>query len=176
MYGLTDNIYIIIISRIIHGIGFGITSTTIATIVTDIVPEERLLEGIGYAGIAATVSSALGPTMALSIIGANFSNFKGLFIMTFIISAITTVSTFPVKYKFNKDAHKTITKEEDEEVSFFSLGFIVFSPVIIIFILAVAQNTVLCFVNLYAKSLDLWKYKHVFLQCMLWQLLYHVCL
>ena len=79
MYGITDNIYIIIISRIIHGIGFGITSTAIATIVTDIIPEERLLEGIGYAGIAATIASALGPTMALSIVGADYSNFKGLF-------------------------------------------------------------------------------------------------
>ena len=103
MYGITDNIYIIIISRIIHGIGFGITSTAIATIVTDVIPEERLLEGIGYAGIAATIASALGPTMALSIIGADYSNFKGLFLLTFIIAAVTTVSAFPVKYKFQKD-------------------------------------------------------------------------
>ncbi|PRR83360.1 MFS transporter [Clostridium vincentii] len=151
MYGITDNIYIIIISRIIHGIGFGITSTAIATIVTDIIPEDRLLEGIGYAGIAATVASALGPTMALSIIGSDYSNFKSLFFITFIIAAITTVSAFPVKYKFQRSGHKIIINKEDEEkeVKFFSLGLKFFAPLAIIFILAIAQTTVICFSNSY---------------------------
>lgn len=63
-YLLTNNIYIIIFLRVMQGVGFGISSTAIATIVTDVTPESRMLEGIGYSGVGITITTAIGPSIA----------------------------------------------------------------------------------------------------------------
>ncbi|SJU32539.1 Uncharacterised protein [Clostridioides difficile] len=48
----------IILLRIFQGFGFGISSTAVATIVTDVTPKSRMLEGIGYSGVGITITTA----------------------------------------------------------------------------------------------------------------------
>src|SRR5438270_110699 len=44
----TSVVALILVLRFIHGIGWGITSTTIATVMSDTVPAKRRGEGTGY--------------------------------------------------------------------------------------------------------------------------------
>lgn len=67
-YMLLDQIGSIIVARIIHGFGFGLSTTFAAAIVADVIPQERRGEGIGYFGLGSTVAMALAPALGLMLL------------------------------------------------------------------------------------------------------------
>lgn len=56
--------------RVVQGFAYGVCSTTIATVVTSIVPASRKGEGIGYFMLSITLGSALGPSVGIFLSGA----------------------------------------------------------------------------------------------------------
>ncbi len=67
-YILAVTVAIILIIRTLHGIAWGVMSTSGSTLAVDILPASKRGEGIGYYGISMTIGMALGPLLALSII------------------------------------------------------------------------------------------------------------
>lgn len=51
-YYMFDSIHAIVAARILHGFGFGLSTTFAAAIVADVIPASRRGEGIGYFGWA----------------------------------------------------------------------------------------------------------------------------
>ena len=60
-YYMFDSIHAIVAARILHGFGFGLSTTFAAAIVADVIPASRRGEGIGYFGLGSTVMMALAP-------------------------------------------------------------------------------------------------------------------
>ncbi|MBI2874214.1 MAG: MFS transporter [Firmicutes bacterium] len=54
--------------RILHGIGWGCSSTASGTIAADVIPKERFGEGMGYFGLSSTVAMSMSPVLGLVII------------------------------------------------------------------------------------------------------------
>lgn len=54
--------------RILFGIGFGMTSTVLPTLVSQIIPHKRIGEGIGYFGLSTSIAMSIGPLIGLSVI------------------------------------------------------------------------------------------------------------
>lgn len=147
----TDSINVIILLRALQGIGFGISSTAIATIVTDVTPESRMLEGIGYSGVGITITTAIGPSLALALVGSNYDNFNLLFITTAVVSIITILVSFKISYKENAkvDGVKESIKADDEGIEIRKIII----PSIVLFIAAIAESTILAFTALYGIEL-----------------------
>lgn len=61
---LTDIYLLLLLLRVIHGIGLALCFTACFTYVADIVPPARLNEGIGMFGISGLVGLAVGPSLA----------------------------------------------------------------------------------------------------------------
>jgi len=59
----------LLLVRLLHGVGLAICFTAGFTYIADIVPRERLNEGIGMFGVTALVGMAIGPVIAEIIIG-----------------------------------------------------------------------------------------------------------
>lgn len=57
-----------IATRILHGFGFGLTTTFCAAIAADIIPNSRRGEGIGYFGLGSTLAMALAPAAGVWLI------------------------------------------------------------------------------------------------------------
>ncbi len=93
-YFMTDQVWLIIILRIVHGIGFGINSTAVVSLATDYIPEERLGEGIGYFGLGQVLSSAIGPGIGVLIMEA--IGMKATFIAAGGISIVAIVLMFAI--------------------------------------------------------------------------------
>lgn len=53
--------------RVVHGIAFGVGSTTISAAVQAIIPPWRRGEGTGYFGMSATIATAIGPALAVQL-------------------------------------------------------------------------------------------------------------
>lgn len=148
VYLLTNNIYIIIFLRVMQGVGFGISSTAIATIVTDVTPESRMLEGIGYSGVGITITTAIGPSIALALVGENYDKFNVLFIVTAAVALFTILLSFKLSYK------EVVSKKEEGtcDGEGISISKIII-PSIVLFIAAVAESTILAFAALYGIEL-----------------------
>jgi MFS family permease len=93
-YGQTSLSSLVVI-RILHGIGFGIGSTLLATLATALIPHERLGEGIGYFGMATSLGTTLGPSLALSFVHS-FS-FNVTILVTAAIAALGFITSLLVK-------------------------------------------------------------------------------
>ena len=63
-YLFASTIFLLLAVRILHGAGFGITTTTYGTVVSDLIPSARR-GGMGYFGLSGTIAMALGPLIGL---------------------------------------------------------------------------------------------------------------
>jgi MFS family permease len=79
-YYLTAVIMLVFFLRIIHGFGFGTTTTLYSAIVSNIIPKARMGEGMGYFGLGIVVATAIGPFLgAMIVVG---SNYKWVFLLS----------------------------------------------------------------------------------------------
>ena len=58
------------LARLMHGAGFGLTSTLMVSMAAQVIPPRRLGDGLGYLGLGATVALAIGPLLGIWLSGA----------------------------------------------------------------------------------------------------------
>ena len=115
MYFLVDNVYVLIVVRFIHGIGFGGSANAIVTIATAILPKKRFGEAFGYFMLGTTLAVGLGPYIG----GFLFDRFEsfGCFAVASLFSFLALISLSlidigesveEVKSSFNSDKSLTV--------------------------------------------------------------------
>ncbi|MBZ6489471.1 MFS transporter [Priestia aryabhattai] len=142
-YYLSTDIYMLLIIRVVHGIGFGIASTFFATIAAENIPIERRGEGIGYFGVGETIAISLGPLLGIAILQS--SNFITLFGggMTLLFLSLI-MGLFIKKKPLNMDEGK------EKKVEFKLLEKKVLFPSLLIFLVGIAASGIMSFISLYA--------------------------
>lgn len=83
--------------RILQGLGFGISTTTVAAAAADVLPQSRIGEGIGYSGLGQALSYAIGPALALFVLGDG--NADALFMAMSAVMIIALVMCLFVRYE-----------------------------------------------------------------------------
>ena len=88
--------------RIIHGVGLALSFTSVITYIADIIPKNRLNEGLGMFGVTALVGLAVGPIIAELIIRQ--FGFAIFFITSSILAIIGLLLHLPLmeSYVHNK--------------------------------------------------------------------------
>ncbi|MCL2227908.1 MAG: MFS transporter [Oscillospiraceae bacterium] len=100
LYGITIFIPALVAIRGLMGIGFGMHSTNAGAVAADVSPKSRLAEGIGIFGLGATLAQAVGPGLAVFIIGAGaISNFRNLFFLAAAMCAFSTIANSCISYE-----------------------------------------------------------------------------
>ena len=152
---------VLILFRILHGLGFGMHSTATLTAATDIVPASRRMEGIGYLGLFNIITMALGPAFALYLISAREDGFSILFLIAGALALVAVIANFNVTYEKNLQNNKSevydinINKEEKgKHKSGTILGFekTGLKMALVLFIYAFAQSTINTHIAVYAQS------------------------
>lgn len=73
-YPLADSLGSLLALRMLFGIGFGMGSTVMPTLVSRIIPVRRMGEGIGYFGLSTSLAMSFGPMIGLALLdGFGFS-------------------------------------------------------------------------------------------------------
>ncbi len=115
LQGDISNYYVLLLGlRIIHGIGLAICFTAIFTFIVDLIPEERLNEGIGMFGTSGLIGMAVGPLIAEPIL-ENYG-FPAFFITAAGWAAAALILQAPIK-----DRHHLQDKKPPQSPSFFVL-------------------------------------------------------
>lgn len=86
----------IIFARVIHGLGFGLSTTFAAAIAADVIPAARRGEGIGYFGMGSTVAMALAPAFGLYLLAESPI---WLFTASIAVSLLAIIMAYACKTK-----------------------------------------------------------------------------
>jgi MFS family permease len=106
------SIAILIIMRIVQGIGWGFSTTAGGTIATDLIPPKRRGEGMGYFGLSGNLALAFGPALGLSLAGV--ISFTYLFLICAACGLIAFLLSSRIRYKkVVQPEHKTTTVKFD---------------------------------------------------------------
>lgn len=103
-YPFTHVIWLLLLFRFIHGIGFSAQSTAVGTAISDVLPPGRLVEGIGYHGVAITLSTAIGPAVGLYLVV--HSSYETLYLLVFLVSVVALVLALLLNYENEAKAHR----------------------------------------------------------------------
>ena len=151
-YFIPTNIYVLILIRLLHGIGVGIATTATGTIVSQVIPLSRRGEGISYFSLSTVLSTAIGPLIGLTLI-ASFG-YTSIFIFSLVMGIVSLFLALPV------DAPEIEYVASSESRGFKFASFFEKSAVpvsITMFVMAMAYSGILSFITTYATEIDLVK-------------------
>lgn len=145
-YDWVSAVGLLLLLRLIHGFGWGAGSTASGTIASDVVPKSRLGEGMGYFGLAATLSMAVAPAVGLYVIDRY--DFTTLFYLstglTLIALAISSViRTANVRQPSQEAKPKGLAGIFEREA---------YRPSMVIFFVTITYGALVTFIALYAAQ------------------------
>lgn len=101
-------------TRFIQGLGKAITSVAAASIVADIVPAERLGEGMSLYGLGSTLARAFGPSIGLSI--CENVGYNAMFLVSAAVYAFAGVVILLSNYE-SKPEYKNLAAQRNNTAS-----------------------------------------------------------
>jgi MFS family permease len=68
-YYLAGSVALFLFFRMAYGVGFGMAGTAYGTLAADVIPPKRMGEGMGYYGLASSISLASAPVIGIWLMG-----------------------------------------------------------------------------------------------------------
>ncbi|WP_096272954.1 MFS transporter [Paucisalibacillus globulus] len=96
-FAFIGSIAILLIVRVLQGVGWGLSTTATGTIATDIIPTSRRGEGFGYFGLSGNIALAFGPGLGLALVGK--ISFMSLFLICAAFGLVAFLLSAKVRYK-----------------------------------------------------------------------------
>lgn len=144
-FSFITSIAVLLLMRVVQGVGWGFSTTATGTIATDLIPEKRRGEGMGYFGLSGNIALAFGPALGLQLAGV--ISFTQLFLICSALGFIAFLLSAKIKYK----------KVEEAPVKSTTVKFDIFEktalePAILLFFITVTFGGIASFLPLYAEE------------------------
>jgi MFS family permease len=143
-HNLAFNLLVLLALRIIHGVGWGASTTATITIASDLIPAEKRNEGMGFYGIASIIGMAIGP--ALGLILMNYS-LTLLLAASTVLAALGLVVSFFINYE--KSQNKMVGKSAARAVI---LEKTAIPPALVLLCITLTYGGIVSFIPLYAGA------------------------
>ncbi len=134
--------------RFLHGFTWGAATTSSSTIVVDVVPANRRGEGIGIYGLSFTLAMAIGPGVAMAVLGDG--NYNRMFLSSMAIAFAGLLLVLLVKFpKYEKPlASQKLNLSRFIEPSTLPMAMIQL-------LFGLTYGGLMSFITLYAKEYEL---------------------
>ncbi len=103
-YGLVQSIPMLLFFRVLHGMSFGVSSTSVMALVCEYIPKERLGEGLGYFGLGQVVSRIIGPYIGIEL--KDKIGYQSLFVLIALTTGLAILILLTIKVE--KKEYKSI--------------------------------------------------------------------
>lgn len=144
-FGLVTSMMMLIVLRIVQGVGWGFSTTASGTIATDLIPPKRRGEGMGYFGLSSNLALALGPALGLTL--ADHISFAQLFFICAVLGLTALVLALNISYK-KVDESPDKTKPARFDV----VEKTAVNPSILLFFITLTFGGITSFLPLYAAE------------------------
>src|SRR5271157_5374657 len=84
-----------VLLRALNGVGWGVATTALLAICSDLVPPAQMAHSLGIVGVAGIVSQAIGPTVAEEIF--RHYSFNAVFTVSLVTLAAALLCVVPIK-------------------------------------------------------------------------------
>lgn len=144
------NIGVLLLVRIIQGVGVGMATTATGTIVAQIIPPHRTGEGIGYFSSSVVLATAIGPLIGIMFV-AQFP-YIAVFYFSLIIGILSIILSIWIEAP-------QIQIADEEQIKGLSIAsFLEKNAIPIAFIMLLngfAYSSILSFISTYATDINL---------------------
>ncbi|OZU89231.1 MFS transporter [Virgibacillus indicus] len=111
-FSVVTGIALLLMIRVVQGVGWGFSTTATGTIATDLIPPKRRGEGMGYFGLSGNIALAFGPSLGLTLVGV--ISFSQLFLICATCGLVAFLLSTKIRYKkVEEAAHNTATIKFD---------------------------------------------------------------
>ncbi|TDF98930.1 MFS transporter [Paenibacillus piri] len=154
LYIAASSVGSLLVMRVAYGIGFGMASTIIPTLVSQIIPIRRMGEGIGYFGLSTSLAMSVGPMIGLNVMkqyGFGALAVTGAVTATMIFPILLVSRSIPPEPKRQPAAAETGTTQPARKAFPVQLLF----PALLNVLLSVTYSGLLSFIALFGQSVRL---------------------
>lgn len=141
-YGWVTALALILMIRFIHGIGWGIATTATNTMAADIIPHERMGEGMGFFGLSSSIAMSFAPAVAL--IFFNSVAFQEIAAYSAIMISLSLLLLLVFPYRLKRE-ERVVRKE-----TWYEKNAII--PSAIMFFVTASYGAVLSFIAIYGEQ------------------------
>lgn len=142
----------LLVIRLIHGVFHAASSTGHAAMAIDMLPVDKKGEGIGYYGLAMSLSMVLGPALGLFLL--NMYGYTTLILMASFFSVFSYIFTLLIPKPINRPLeNKSIVREKLTFSSFIEAKSIPVCIAILFF--SFGYSSLISFVAIYTKEMNL---------------------
>jgi MFS family permease len=96
-YLLATTLMFMVVIRFLHGLTWGLTTTSNATVAGDIIPNNKRGEGFGYFGVSTTAGMALGPLIGTVVYG--YGGYTAMFLAGALIGLVSMALASAIRYR-----------------------------------------------------------------------------
>lgn len=152
-YFFSNTLTILLIVRLIHGLAFGLAGTAVNTTVMDALPIDRRGEGTGYFSLSSTAATAFGPFIGIFLLSKYDMNV--IFTLAFVMTILAFVLALFAKVKESdlSDEERKLIKISIKPDTF--LSYEVLPIAILSLIMGICYASLMSFINVYAREIDL---------------------
>lgn len=152
LYFGADSVVLMLVVRFLHGMAFGIASTSAGTIAARIVARERCGEGIGYFGLSVTVAAAAGPFLSMFI--SRSGSYSMIFALCAILAAFNLILALFLSVKDVKLTEEQLAETKGFKLNnYFEPNVITISTVCMVIFFC--YSSVISFFSVYAREINL---------------------
>lgn len=153
-YFFVHSVVLLLILRLVHGLGFGIAATASGTLAGAIVPSSRRGEGIGYYALSVTLSSAVGPFLSMFLYRT--SGFYSLIWLSALLLFIALVGIFFIHAEKTTDSSNSIDNKVHKKFAWSNYFEKEALPIsLIAFLIGISYSSILSFMDAYARNIHL---------------------
>ena len=153
-YFFVHSVVLLLILRLVHGLGFGIAATASGTLAGAIVPSSRRGEGIGYYALSVTLSSAVGPFLSMSLYRT--SGFYSLIWLSALLLFIALVGIFFIHVEKTTDSSNSVDNKVHKKFAWSNYFEKEALPIsLIAFLIGISYSSILSFMDAYARNIHL---------------------
>ncbi|TYR21316.1 MFS transporter [Lactococcus lactis] len=153
-YFFVHSVALLLILRLVHGLGFGIAATASGTLAGAIVPSSRRGEGIGYYALSVTLSSAVGPFLSMFLYRT--SGFYSLIWLSALLLFIALVGIFFIHVEKTTDSSNSVDNKVHKKFAWSNYFEKEALPIsLIAFLIGISYSSILSFMDAYARNIHL---------------------
>jgi MFS family permease len=151
LYFIPSTVFSLLLLRLFHGIGFGMSTTAAGTIVAEVVPDSRKGEGMGYYGLTMNPAMAIGPFLGLTAL--QLWGVGVMFTISTVFVLLGTISGLFIKLPKRNAPEARLQKEHKKGFNFKDIfeGSAVRISLVGCFF-ALVYSSVITFVSVYVKE------------------------
>ncbi|MCJ8013125.1 MFS transporter [Paenibacillus sp. KQZ6P-2] len=152
-YLWSGTLAMLLLMRIVYGVGFGMGSTTLPTMASGVIPLHRMGEGMGYFGLSTSIALSLGPVIGSMLLEKQ--GFPSLVYAILIVIAFIFPLVYPLAKKVKPHAPVPLPKEFTAVPRKKGFPKALLLPSLLNLLMSVTYGGLLSFINLFGKEANL---------------------